>query len=61
MLKQRIVNHLERFGVAKTVFCKRVDLSYESLRRYLANEMNFSEETEQRITNYLDKVEYQSQ
>lgn len=57
MLKERIQAHLRRYGVPKTVFCRRIDLSTESLRRYMNDELVFCKETEQRITEYLDSVE----
>ena len=55
MLKNRILDYLERYATPKTVFCRRVNISTTALRRYLNDELVFCKETEDRITDYLDK------
>lgn len=55
MLKQKIKEHLDKYGTPKTVFCKRIGISASALYRFLKGDLYLSEETEQRISEYLEQ------
>ena len=55
MLKQKIKEHLDKYGTPKTVFCKRIGISTSALYQYLKGVLYLSEETEQRIYDYLEQ------
>lgn len=55
MLKQKIEEHLNKYRTPKTVFCQRIGISASALYRYLKGDLYLSEETENRISNYLEQ------
>lgn len=59
MLKEKIKKFLEWSGMPKTVFCRRINISPSALYRYLKGDLYLSEETEQKIYDYLGQFDYQ--
>lgn len=55
MLKTRIKSFIKEFEMPITVFCKKVGISTASYYKWNQGIFNFSEETENRITEYLSK------
>ena len=55
MLKTRIQNFLDEFQMPITVFCRHVNMSAANYYKWKSGISNFSEETEERISNYLSK------
>ena len=55
MLKEKIKEYLDKYRTPKTVFCQRVGISASALYRYLKGDLYLSEETEQRISDYLEQ------
>lgn len=55
LLKQKIQEYLDKYGTPKTVFCQRTGISVSALYRYLKGDLYLSEETENRIYDYLEQ------
>ncbi len=58
MLKERIQRYLKTSEVPMTKFCKHVDLSTNSMYRYLRGDVRFSLETEDRIKSHLKQFNF---
>jgi len=54
-LRKRVQNFLDELGVPLTTFCRKVNLSTQSIRQWVKYELNLSYETEKRIDEYLTK------
>ena len=55
MLRDRVERFLNEFGMPITVFCKKIEISPGYFYKWKVGKVNFSEETLQRISNYLSK------
>ena len=58
MLKDRVKRYIEITGIPKSVFCKRLGFTVQSLYLWLKDERRFSLETEERIKNYLAQFNF---
>ena len=54
MLRQKINSYLKQYGTSKKFFAKKVGLSYSALNKFLSGEINFKEETENRVREYIE-------
>lgn len=53
MLKDRVNSFLTELGLPVTRFARCVDLSAESIRKWLSDELVFKQSTEDRIDRFL--------
>lgn len=51
----RCENLLHELGISKTSFCKRIDLSTSAYYAWKSGALKLSEETEERITRFLER------
>ncbi|MCM1277188.1 MAG: hypothetical protein NC299_17830 [Lachnospiraceae bacterium] len=56
-LQEKVVKFLDVTSMPKSTFCKRIDLSTQSLNAWLRGELNLSKDTLGRIENYLRKFD----
>ena len=55
MLRDRVRDFLNEFGMPITVFCKKIEISPGYFYKWKVGKVNFSEEALQRISDYLSK------
>ena len=57
MLKRRVLDYLSASGCPKSVFCRRLNISYTHFYKWLNDERRLSDELENRIKDYLSENE----
>ena len=57
-LSERVTAFLDELSITKTAFCRNVKLSVSSLWRWQHGELELSNETLQRIDDYLTKYNF---
>ncbi len=55
MLSEKVKQFIDEMGMSKTMFCKKVNISYTTLYNWLKGTTNLSEETQERIANFIGK------
>lgn len=55
MLRDRVQNFLNELEMPITVFCKKIEVSPSYFYKWRVGQVNFSEKTLQRISNFLSK------
>ncbi len=57
MLKDRVMSYLDESGCPRAELCRRLDISYHHLYKWLHGERRLSDELENRIKDYLEQHE----
>ena len=55
MLRDRIQRFLTELEIPVTVFCRKIQVTTDSFYKWRKGQLNFSEKTLQRISDYLSK------
>lgn len=55
MLRIRVKNFIKELGMPITVFCRKVNLSTASYYKWKDGIFEFSDETAQRVSNFIKK------
>lgn len=55
MLRTRVKNFIDEFEMPITIFCRKVKLSTASYYKWKDGLFEFSDETSERVSNYLKK------
>lgn len=57
IVKEKLIEHLERYHTPKTAFARGCGISYSALNRYLRGDLELSRKTENKILLYICSVE----
>lgn len=57
-LMNRVEKFINELGVSKSAFCQRVKLNVSTLWKWMHGQLELSNETLQRIDNYLTKYNF---
>ncbi len=55
MLRDRVQKFIEEFDMPITIFCRKIELTPDSYYKWKKGQLNFSEKTIKRISDYLSQ------
>lgn len=55
MLRDRVQKFIDEFDMPITVFCRKIELTPDSYYKWKKGQLNLSEKTLQRISDYITK------
>lgn len=55
MLRERVQKFIDEFDMPITIFCRKIELTPDSYYKWKKGQLNFSEKTIKRISDYLSQ------